>query len=108
MFVPAGPAIRLPVMVSGVATVPSVLLGEDDEVPLPACTMMPPPDGKLVMVLLVMVAPLMLLAAEAVPLTPIRMAVPSEFAPEVLLVSVLLLMSSEVIVPPNCWMSTPW
>src|SRR5262249_61878310 len=102
MFVPAGPAIKLPVMVSGVATVPSVLLGEDAEVPLPACTIIPPPEGKLVMVLLVIVAPLMLPAAAAVPLTVIRMADPSEFAPEVLLVSVLLVMSSEVIVPPNC------
>src|SRR5262249_46654523 len=108
MFVPDGPAIRLPVMVSGVATVPSVLPGEDDEGPLPACTRMPAPDGKFVIVLLVIVAPLMLLAAVAVPLTPIRIALPSEFAPEVLLVSVLLLMSSAVIVPPNCWMSTPW
>src|SRR5262249_55737757 len=108
MFVPLGPAIRLPVMVNGVAPVPRVLLGAPDEVPLPACTRMPAPDGKFAIVLLLIVAPLMVPGAEAVPRAPMRMALPSEFAPDVLLVRVLLLMSSEEIVPPNCWMSTPW
>src|SRR5499427_10796892 len=108
MFVPAGPAIRFPVMLSGVPTVPSVQPGALAEFPLPACTMMPPPEGKLVIVLLLIVGLFRLPAAAAVPLTPIRIALPSELAPEVLLVSVLLLMVRVVIVPPNSWMSTPW
>src|SRR5262249_40825060 len=108
IFVPTGPAIRFPVIVSGVATVPSVQPGAAAEVPLPTCTRMPAPEGKLVIVLLLIVGLLRLPAAPAVPLTPIRIALPSELAPEGLLVSVLLLMVRVVIVPPNCWMSTPW
>ena|SRR2546430_1747424 len=108
MFVPAGPAIRLPVMLSGVATVPSVQPGAEDDVPLPACTIIPAADGKFVIVLLLIVAPVILPATDAVPRTVTRMAVPSELAPEVLLVNVLVLIFSELIVPLNCWMSTPW
>src|SRR5215470_18235052 len=101
MFVPAGPAIKLPVIVSGVPTVPSVQPGADEDVPFPTWTRMPAPDGKLVIVLLVIVAPFTFPAAPAVPRTPTRIALPSEFAPDALLVRVLLLMSREEIVPPN-------
>src|SRR5262249_35499186 len=108
MFVPAGPAMRLPVIVSGAPDAPRVPAGDDDDVPLPTVTWMPPPEGKLVMVLSEMVGFMTAPAAPAVPRTSMRMAVPSELAPDVLLVSVLLLIVSELIVPPNCWMSTPW
>src|SRR5262245_1144115 len=107
MLVPYCSAMRLPVTEIGVPAVPNVTPGLLEDVPLPACTRMPAPEGKFVIVLLLIVAPLILPAALAVPRTPTRIADPSELAADVLLVKVFPLMSRLVIVPPNCWMSTP-
>ncbi len=60
------------------------------------------------MVLLLNVPALMLLLADAVPRTVMRIAVPCEFAEAVALVIVLLLTLIELTGPPNCVRWKPW